>query len=126
MNIILWIAQGLLGLGFIAAGYNKAFRAQQAAAQPAMAWMSAVSPPLLRFIGLAEIAGGLGVLADAVRGAALAHACGGGVVGAGDGVGLGFPLFTKGTPGDSHQSSAVVVGAVCGLGPLGSCRRINL
>lgn len=68
MNIILWIAQGLLGLGFIAAGYNKAFRAQQAAAQPAMAWMSAVSPPLLRFIGLAEIAGGLGVLLPMLSG----------------------------------------------------------
>ncbi|MCW5878040.1 MAG: DoxX family protein [Anaerolineales bacterium] len=68
MNIILWIAQGLLGLGFIAAGYNKAFRAQQAAVQPAMAWMSAVSPPLLRFIGLAEIAGGLGVLLPMLSG----------------------------------------------------------
>lgn len=62
MNILLWIAQGLLGLGFMAAGYGKAFRAEQTAAQPAMAWMVAVPVSLLRFIGVAEIAGGLGVL----------------------------------------------------------------
>lgn len=68
MNIALWVVQGLLSLSFVGAGYMHAFGTEKAAGQPQMAWMKAVSKPLLTFIGLAEIAGGLGVILPMLTG----------------------------------------------------------
>jgi hypothetical protein len=68
MNIVLWVAQALLGLGFVMVGMNHAFRAEQLKAQRGMGWMSAVPKPLMTFIGLAETAGGLGVVLPALTG----------------------------------------------------------
>jgi uncharacterized membrane protein YphA (DoxX/SURF4 family) len=64
MNIILWILQALLGLAFIAAGYNHGFNIEKARTQ--MQWMTAVPENLLRFIGVSEILGGLGLVLPAV------------------------------------------------------------
>jgi len=66
MNIILWILQILLGLAFIAAGYNHGFNIEKARTQ--MQWMNAVPDNLLRFIGVSEILGGLGLILPAVTG----------------------------------------------------------
>ncbi|MBX3002534.1 MAG: DoxX family protein [Anaerolineales bacterium] len=62
MATVLWIVQALLGLMFIGAGAMHAFQAETMAKQPPMAWLAAVPKPLMTFIGLAEIAGGLGLL----------------------------------------------------------------
>ena len=66
MNIILWILQALLGLAFIAAGYNHGFNIEKARTQ--MQWMTAVPENLLRFIGVSEILGGIGLILPAVTG----------------------------------------------------------
>src|SRR5262245_17044106 len=61
LNIALWIVQGLLSLFFLAAGFQHGLRpvADAAAVAP---WVADVPLPLLRFIGIAELAGGLGLI----------------------------------------------------------------
>jgi uncharacterized membrane protein YphA (DoxX/SURF4 family) len=66
MDIALWIAQVLLGLAFVAAGYNHGFNIQKARAQ--MQWMNALPDNVLVFIGVAEILGGIGLIAPAATG----------------------------------------------------------
>ncbi len=68
MPIILWIAQALLAVAFLGAGYFHAFKADEAKARPEMAWMQALTPGLRRFIGLAEMAGGLGAVLPMLTG----------------------------------------------------------
>lgn len=68
MNSVLWVVQGLLALAFLGAGYIHAFGAEKALAQPQMAWIKAVPKQLLTFIGLAEIAGALGVVLPMLTG----------------------------------------------------------
>ncbi|UYN89456.1 MAG: DoxX family protein [Anaerolineales bacterium] len=68
MQTVLWIAQALLAVAFIAAGFFHAFKAEEAKGRPEMAWMQAISPGLRRFIGLAEMAGGLGVILPMLTG----------------------------------------------------------
>jgi uncharacterized membrane protein YphA (DoxX/SURF4 family) len=66
MNIVLWILQVLLGVVFIAAGYNHGFNIDKARTQ--MKWMTAVPDNMLRFIGVSEILGGIGLILPAVLG----------------------------------------------------------
>jgi uncharacterized membrane protein YphA (DoxX/SURF4 family) len=68
MNIVLWIAQVLLGFSFLAAGYNHGFNSEKARSQQGMQWMDAVPKGLLTFIGIAEILGGIGLIAPAATG----------------------------------------------------------
>src|SRR5690554_5832859 len=68
MNMALWAAQVLLAIGFLGAGYFHAFKADTAKTRPEMAWMQALSPGLRRFIGLSEMAGGLGALLPMLSG----------------------------------------------------------
>lgn len=68
MNIVLWIAQVLLGLAFIAAGINHAFRYEQMKAQPGGLWVTAIPRGLLTFIAICEILGGIGVILPALTG----------------------------------------------------------
>lgn len=68
MNIVLWILQVLLGLVFIAAGYNKGFNSEKAKTQQGMQWMGALPKAMLTFIGVAEILGGIGLVAPAATG----------------------------------------------------------
>lgn len=69
MNIALWIVQAILAFAFMAAGYFHAFKADDGAkARPEMAWMQALSPRLLTFIGLAELAGALGLVLPMLTG----------------------------------------------------------
>jgi len=65
MNIVLWIVQGLLALAFLAAGFMKlATPVDEFAAN--MAWAVDVPPLLVRFIGLAEVLGAIGLIVPAV------------------------------------------------------------
>ena len=64
MNTVLWILQVLVGLAFIAAGYNHGFRQEEAKKQ--MVWMQALSSGTLTFIGVAEILGGIGLILPAL------------------------------------------------------------
>ena len=61
MNIALWVVQALLALAFLGAGFPKL---TQPIAQLAksLAWAAEFPAPLVRFIGLAEILGALGLL----------------------------------------------------------------
>ena len=65
-NIVLWVAQGLLALGFGMAGFMKAFRYEQAREQ--MAWIKDVPGSLARFIGGVEMLGAVGVILPRLTG----------------------------------------------------------
>lgn len=64
LHVLLWVLQALLALFFAAAGYSHGLMpiADAAAAAP---WMAEVPPALPRFVGLAEIAGALGLILPA-------------------------------------------------------------
>jgi hypothetical protein len=66
VNIALWVVQGLTALAFGQHGYSMLFQVEQARTR--MAWTRAVSIPLLRFIGVAEIVGAIGVIVPAATG----------------------------------------------------------
>ena len=65
MNIVLWVLQVFLGGMFLFAGIQKAFRPLDAIAKM-MTWVPHVPPPLVRFIGVAELLGGIGLIAPPV------------------------------------------------------------
>ncbi|NUR71420.1 MAG: DoxX family protein [Hamadaea sp.] len=68
-NGVLWVLQALLGLFFAGSGFGKVLLLDDAwytAAPQAVAWYAAVSQPLIVFIGVAEVLGGLGVLFPAM------------------------------------------------------------
>lgn len=60
-NIILWIAQVALGALFIMAGTMKSFT-PIAELGAKMSWVSNFSDPMVRFVGISELAGGLGLI----------------------------------------------------------------
>jgi uncharacterized membrane protein YphA (DoxX/SURF4 family) len=59
MNILLWVVQGLLAAAFLMAGQMKAFSYEK---YKAMGGPNTPSKGLVRFIGLSEIAGALGII----------------------------------------------------------------
>jgi uncharacterized membrane protein len=65
MNIALWIVQGLLALAFLLAGVMKTF-APLETLKKNMAWAGQVPVALVRFIGIAELLGGIGLILPAV------------------------------------------------------------
>jgi uncharacterized membrane protein YphA (DoxX/SURF4 family) len=67
MNIALWIIQVLLAAAFVLAGGSKTFRPIDSLA-PRMGWVSVVPPWMVRFIGVAELLGGVGLLVPALTG----------------------------------------------------------
>jgi uncharacterized membrane protein YphA (DoxX/SURF4 family) len=62
MNTALWVAQALLSLAFIAAGTMKVFAYQKYKAMSEKNGPSGISRGLAAFIGIAELAGALGVV----------------------------------------------------------------
>ncbi len=66
MTYVLWLAQILLALAFLAAGVLKAFRYEQARRQ--MPWVSAVPKEGVRIIGFLEMLGAVGLILPAVTG----------------------------------------------------------
>jgi len=65
MNISLWIAQGLMVAMFIMAGVSKSFQPIEALAE-SMPWVNDVSSSLVRFIGVSELLGGIGIILPAI------------------------------------------------------------
>lgn len=66
MDTVLWVVQVLTALAFGQHGYSMLFRVEQARTR--VAWTRAVSIPVLRFIGVAEILGAIGVILPAATG----------------------------------------------------------
>jgi uncharacterized membrane protein YphA (DoxX/SURF4 family) len=65
INISLWIAQGLLAAMFIMAGAMKSTQPIEALAEM-LPWANEVPSALVRFIGISEVLGGLGLLLPAL------------------------------------------------------------
>lgn len=61
MKIVLWILQALLGAAFIMAGFTKAIQPIDQLG-PMMPWVNDSPVWLVRFVGISEIAGGLGLI----------------------------------------------------------------
>jgi putative oxidoreductase len=61
MSIALWIVQGLLALAFLLAGLMKSFSPLENLKKN-MAWVGDVPAGLVRFIGIVEILGALGLI----------------------------------------------------------------
>ncbi len=61
MTIVLWIVQGLLSLAFLLAGVMKTFMPLEGLKKN-MAWVGSVPAGLVRFIGIVEILGALGLI----------------------------------------------------------------
>lgn len=68
LNIVIWIAQVLLAFGFLSVGYSHAFNAEKMKAQRGMQWIGSLPRRLMSFIGICEMAGGLGAVLPAVTG----------------------------------------------------------
>jgi putative oxidoreductase len=67
MNIVLWGLQILLGVGIFLGGIMKAFFPLERLALR-MKWTSDLPPLLVRFIGVVEILGGIGLILPGVTG----------------------------------------------------------
>ena len=68
MNIILWIAQGLLATIYLMAGSMKAFQPAKVRENPQMTWAKDRSDGFIRFVGTAELLGALGLILPIVTG----------------------------------------------------------
>jgi putative oxidoreductase len=67
MNLILWTLQGLMALLFLLSGSMKALRPLEEVSKR-MAWANDVPAWFVRFIGIAEILGALGLILPAFTG----------------------------------------------------------
>ncbi len=65
INIALWIAQGLLAIMFIMAGIMKATQPLEALAE-SLPWVTSTPLGLVRFVGISELLGGLGLLIPSI------------------------------------------------------------
>ena len=67
MNMALWVVQGLLALLFLMAGSMKAFT-PLASMRKKMTWANGFPAAFVRFLGVAELLGAIGLIAPAVTG----------------------------------------------------------
>jgi uncharacterized membrane protein YphA (DoxX/SURF4 family) len=67
LHVALWIVQLLLAAAFGMAGVMKSTQPLDALS-PDMAWVRDVPPAMVRFIGIAELAGALGLVLPALTG----------------------------------------------------------
>jgi uncharacterized membrane protein YphA (DoxX/SURF4 family) len=68
VNIALWIAQGMLAALYFTAGGMKAFQTARFRENPQMDWANKRSDNYLRFIGVAELLGALGLVLPTLTG----------------------------------------------------------
>jgi uncharacterized membrane protein YphA (DoxX/SURF4 family) len=68
MNIVLWIAQGLLAAMYVAAGSMKAFQPAKVRETPQMTWAHTQPDGFIRFVGISELLGGFGLILPMVTG----------------------------------------------------------
>jgi len=69
VNVVLWILQWLLAVAFVVAGVMKSTQPKEKLA-PKLPWVDDFSPATVRFIGVVEILGGLGLVLPALTGIA--------------------------------------------------------
>lgn len=69
MNVFLWILQGLLAAMFAMAGVMKSTQPKDKLA-PRLPWVEDFSPATVRFIGIVELLGALGLILPAATGIA--------------------------------------------------------
>ncbi len=69
MNIALWIVAGVLALAFLAAGLMKVSQPKEKLATT-MGWVDDFSPGTVKFIGIMEILGAIGLILPAATGIA--------------------------------------------------------
>lgn len=69
MNILLWILQAVLAAMFLMAGVMKSTQPKAKLADK-LPWVEDFSPGTVRFIGIAELAAGLGLILPAATGIA--------------------------------------------------------
>lgn len=67
MNIALWVVQGLLALVFLMSGSMKAFT-PLATMRKKMTWANDFPAAFVRFLGVAELLGAIGLIAPAITG----------------------------------------------------------
>ncbi|MFK7949489.1 MAG: DoxX family protein [Saprospiraceae bacterium] len=65
INIALWVVQVLLGLMFLMAGATKTFQPMEVLAE-SLPWVTETSSALVRFIGISELLGGIGLLLPSI------------------------------------------------------------
>src|SRR5437879_2143977 len=65
MNIALWVVQVLVAIMFLLAGFPKAFQPIDTVAKR-LTWAKQVPAWLVRFIGIAELLGGVGLILPAL------------------------------------------------------------
>jgi uncharacterized membrane protein YphA (DoxX/SURF4 family) len=68
MNIVLWIAQGLLAAMYLMAGSMKAFQPAKVRENPQMIWAKDRPDGFIRFVGTAELLGALGLVLPLLTG----------------------------------------------------------
>jgi putative oxidoreductase len=67
MNLVLWVVQGLLALSCVFSGLSKAFR-PLAKVHQQFPWANHVPAALVRFIGVSELLGGIGLVLPSALG----------------------------------------------------------
>lgn len=67
MNIVLWIVQGLVAVAFLGAGAMKLTQ-PIASLSKNMSWAAEIPQGLVRFIGLAEVLGAIGIVLPRIIG----------------------------------------------------------
>jgi hypothetical protein len=67
VNVALWVVQGLLAVAYLIAGFSKVTQPLDRLAKQ-MSWVPHVSPALVRFIGLAELVGAIGLIVPLATG----------------------------------------------------------
>ena len=68
MNIALWIAQVLLAGMYGMAGSMKTFQVDKVRANPQMTWVNGRSDGYVRFVGVSELLGALGIILPILTG----------------------------------------------------------
>jgi uncharacterized membrane protein YphA (DoxX/SURF4 family) len=68
MNIVLWIVQGVLAAMYLMAGSMKAFQPAKVRENPQMTWAHSRTDGFIRFVGISELLGALGLILPMVTG----------------------------------------------------------
>jgi putative oxidoreductase len=68
MNLLLWLVQVLLAVAFGMAGFMKATQPIDALVQGGMAWAAQMPVAVVRFIGVSELLGAIGLILPAATG----------------------------------------------------------
>lgn len=66
LHIVLWVLQGLLGALFIFVGFTKISMPINDLAEAGMTFVNSFSEGMVRFIGVSELLGGLGLILPAL------------------------------------------------------------